>query len=103
MELKKNTSSNNSVVHFIEPIALWEWKLTFTTCSICRFDLNQPTFISSEENNQEIQHKCTDICIGECNHIFHKYCIENWIRVRNVCPLCNKDWVVKETKTYHDE
>ena len=25
-----------------------------------------------------------------CNHIFHKKCIYNWIKNRNVCPICNQ-------------
>ena len=105
MSTKHTKSDNNSVVHFIEPIALWEWKLKFSTCSICRINLNQATFISSENQQYTVheEHKCTDICIGECNHIFHQYCIKNWTRIRNVCPLCNKNWVTKDTKSYPDD
>jgi len=31
-----------------------------------------------------------------CNHVFHRTCIEEWINLRNLCPICRK--VADETK-----
>lgn len=43
-------------------------------CSICLLDF---------EENQEIS-------ISECKHIFHEKCIDNWLKIKRKCPLCNK-------------
>lgn len=26
----------------------------------------------------------------DCNHVFHRSCIEKWIKVKNFCPCCRK-------------
>lgn len=43
-------------------------------CSICLLEF---------EEGQEIN-------IMKCKHFFHKRCIENWIKIKRKCPLCNK-------------
>ena len=45
------------------------------TCSICLDELY------SDENQDEI------IQI-RCNHMFHKKCLDEWIRQKKTCPLC---------------
>ncbi len=30
-----------------------------------------------------------NICFTRCNHIFHRECICEWIKIRRSCPLCN--------------
>ena len=43
-------------------------------CSIC---------IEHNEN------KC-DIMTLDCNHIFHKQCLDGWLKINRSCPLCRK-------------
>lgn len=49
------------------------------TCPIC-IDV----LINREEEaaNQQAIKKLS------CNHIFHKTCIQAWVRIHNNCPLC---------------
>jgi hypothetical protein len=32
---------------------------------------------------------------GYCGHEFHKHCILKWSKVKKLCPLCYKPWVVE--------
>jgi len=45
---------------------------TFTNCSICSDDYNNDDIVSTLD----------------CNHIFHKNCIEEWGHYNPVCPVC---------------
>lgn len=29
--------------------------------------------------------------INNCNHLFHKHCLNKWLQINNSCPLCRKD------------
>lgn len=45
----------------------------FNICSICLEEM-----------------KYNDICmIISCSHIFHKECLELWMRKKTICPLCD--------------
>ena len=48
---------------------------------------------------------CCPICLEEfkpneykrtlnCNHLFHKRCIDKWIKVNNTCPVCRLNCLV---------
>ena len=30
----------------------------------------------------------------KCNHVFHKKCIDKWIKHQNTCPICRKKCIV---------
>jgi hypothetical protein len=48
------------------------------------------------ENSKDICVICidnidiTDLDISkiDCNHIFHKNCIDEWLNINNKCPIC---------------
>lgn len=55
--------------------------------------------ISSEADNSHTKDECI-ICLDdietewrklECQHQYHKQCIEDWITIRATCPLCLKN------------
>lgn len=48
---------------------------TPTTCSICW-----------EENFDVVE-----LRVLSCNHRFHKMCVEHWLHIKPVCPLCKKN------------
>ena len=56
------------------------------------------------------EHKECSICLEEieenddikklinCDHIFHKSCIDTWSNNNNTCPLCRKEFCSKPKK-----
>ena len=48
---------------------------TFTNCSICSDDYKDDDIVSTLD----------------CNHIFHKNCIEEWGHYNPVCPVCKSN------------
>jgi len=55
------------------------------------------TFVNKKNNNYD---ECV-ICLDEmkenelltiifCSHLFHKQCIDMWIKKKTICPLCDK-------------
>jgi hypothetical protein len=58
-----------------------------TECTICRCNLNANS-LCNESLGRSI------VVIGQCNHSFHKSCIDPWVNKNNHCPLCFKIWKV---------
>lgn len=46
------------------------------TCSICLNEMKQTDKLRKMRN---------------CEHIFHKDCIDNWLLIKSNCPYCRKD------------
>ena len=46
------------------------------TCSICLNEMKQTDKIRK---------------MRDCNHFFHKDCIDNWLLIKSNCPYCRKD------------
>ena len=53
-----------------------------TYCSVCidNFDTTEKDVVK----------------LKNCNHIFHKECIDKWIKINRTCPVCRKDVVNDE-------
>jgi RING-box protein 1 len=64
------------------------------TCPICRNNLDDKC-IECENKNNDL--KCISI-IGDCYHGIHEHCLNRWTKVRNVCPLDNKEWKLLDKK-----
>ena len=68
-----------------------EWKLNAINdfCPICK------NHILDNSVFYEIKKKKSIPIIGNCNHCYHKECINLWIKNKNLCPLCNQIWKLK--------
>lgn len=42
-----------------------------------------------------------DVGALDCNHIFHRPCIEPWLKTKNSCPVCRQKVNMKEWKKNH--
>ena len=38
----------------------------------------------------------------DCNHLFHKDCLNEWIQFNTVCPMCRKNLCDTELSEYND-
>ena len=70
-----------------QAVAFWSWDVQQDTCAICRNSLYEPSIENQANGNPEVV-----IAWGVCNHCFHMECIQRWLKTRNVCPLCNREW-----------
>ncbi|KRX09850.1 hypothetical protein PPERSA_02722 [Pseudocohnilembus persalinus] len=57
-------------------------KKQFIQCSICFDDYEENQFVR----------------ILECQHNFHKECVDDWLKQKSNCPLCRKDIAIKNVK-----
>lgn len=94
----KKTTMNQIRVLSIDPVAVWKWKVKNTNCPICKISLNEAGVgIMSNEphSNYSIY---TTVWESACGHSYHQDCIEKWLKIRQVCPLCNESWGLQEQR-----
>ena len=72
-------------------VAFWSWDIYTDTCAICRNPLHGPS-IEYQANPSPAFEAGLSIAFGCCGHVFHLDSIQRWLKTRNVCPLCNKEW-----------
>lgn len=58
-------------------------------CAICRGELAKKCQVCSIETQAE-QNVQSLTC--PTPHIYHKCCIETWLKMRAICPLCSNEW-----------
>ena len=67
---------------------------TYDTVSVIAFD---DTYCSVCIDNFDTTEKDV-VKLKNCNHIFHKECIDKWIKINRTCPICRKG-VVNDDET----
>jgi len=99
METKK-VAIKNVLVTSVDLMGFWKWNIQNINCSICKCSLNDPGIGIHEaafHENQDYS-RYTTIYESVCSHSFHQDCIQKWLPIRNVCPLCNKPWMLEREK-----
>lgn len=52
-------------------------------------------YVNISPNNDDICSICLEklninkVIKLKCNHLFHEKCIQQWLSIKNICPLCN--------------
>ena len=70
--------------------------ITNDNCSICQSPLAGECLECQIYNDKEC-----GISVGQCDHIFHKCCIDNWIEKSEGtanCPFCFNVWNLSKNK-----
>ena len=65
-------------------VVWWKWTHINDTCAICKGELE---ILPPNVNGTN-----TLLKGSKCCHVYHKSCIEKWLKHRSVCPLCNVEW-----------
>ena len=80
----QNNNGNNSVGLNSQEIKLLK-VIEFKECKACACTICLQNFMDGENL----------ITLPQCEHFFHKDCIEKWLKGNLICPICRKN--VKET------
>jgi len=83
------------------PVAIWKYKASYTDCPICKVKLEQPC--PECEANSTNKNLTCDVSKGNCGHVFHKHCIDNWIAKSTVCPVCSTPYNTQVKNMNNDE
>ena len=75
----------------VEWFGTWSWNHKFDTCSICKESIDNSC---SLQRNFDALARSGEVVVGQCSHVFHSVCIEEWQHINPTCPLCNQPWVV---------
>mmetsp|Transcript_14572 Transcript_14572/g.20784 ORF Transcript_14572/g.20784 Transcript_14572/m.20784 type:complete len:448 (+) Transcript_14572:78-1421(+) len=98
-----NTHSNNS-----DTVTIACFATTTTTTTSTNNEYSDGTTTISNSEHEEVS--CT-ICMApfqhadrvgdlKCNHLFHIECLKEWVKWRNVCPLCQEPDIATEHVTF---
>tara|TARA_B110000037_G_C16966559_1_gene443229 strand:- start:196 stop:900 length:705 start_codon:yes stop_codon:yes gene_type:complete len=82
----------------------------FDNCNHINEVLGKPVYICKEDIliNTESDTEC-NICMDnykykqykrilpKCNHVFHKKCIDNWLKKNSSCPVCRTEFLTIDT------
>jgi len=91
-------TNTNIKINQIIPIGYWNFNVKHDCCAICRNLFEQTSSLLHDSSNTTSTTRgmedMTTIVHGQCSHVFHSYCIQQWLLRRNVCPLCCSEWKV---------
>ena len=83
-----NINYNNFLDNKIKNLPEWYKKYNYTNNIIKDEDSNKNKVCCICLDNFE---NPTSIKVLECNHIFHRNCINSWLKNKTNCPICRKN------------
>lgn len=86
MESRKRITINN-----VRLLSFWSYNLTTNTdCTVCRCNLNTNSIYAQDKGKDSI------VVSGVCGHSFHYECIQPWIKINPICPICSTPWTFQK-------
>lgn len=82
-------------VECVEWFGTWSWQHKHDTCSICRESIDSAC-VGNMPDIDRLE-RCGEVVVGKCSHVFHSVCLESWLTINHVCPLCNQPWETEFT------
>jgi len=68
---------------------------TNDTCQLCKQQLTAPSLENMQKGQLSVQ-----IAIGNCDHTFHKTCIDSYLAKNISCPIDKTPWVTASVYTF---
>ena len=62
-------------------------------CPICHetMEISHETKKRKHDEDPESTSNTLQNVVTSCNHTFHPFCISDWMKIKETCPLCQKD------------
>lgn len=79
-------------------VAMWSWDVQVDNCAICKNNIAD-LCIDCQQNHASGQACDCPVAFGVCNHAFHQHCISRWLKTRQTCPLCDREWEMTQIVT----
>jgi len=57
-----------------------------------RIEITQTESLTCAICYEDYQDENSLIRVPSCTHVYHKECIENWVRIKIQCPMCRSDF-----------
>ena len=70
----------------IHAVSFWTWSSDDDVCAICQNPLD------GVAEGAEFPGDDSPVVWGDCQHVFHLRCLQQWLSTNNSCPICRRDW-----------
>jgi len=67
-------------------------------CNLCRNLINEKCIMCSNITPYTIAGKCVIEANANCPHVYHKHCIDNWLKSNKNCPIDLEPWARKTSE-----
>jgi RING-box protein 1 len=74
-------------INNVKLLSFWTYNLKHNTdCTVCRCNLNANSIYAQDKGSESF------VVSGVCGHSFHHECIDPWIKINPICPICSTKW-----------
>ena len=83
----KSSRQNKFQINDLRLLSFWTYDLNHNPdCTVCRYNLNANSIYAQDKGVDSF------VVSGMCGHSFHYECIDPWIKISPICPICSSKW-----------